>query len=458
MLTSAARRWPDHEGIVLRLAGTWAAVGDHDMARSLLVVRLRQHPSSEAAHRLGTIMLDAGEDALRSVEDDIRRVDPYVAEALWARLLHERSDWEGSAARCQAALAVDPGALGTRRRLTDALVRCGRYDESLAQARQVVAAADPPAGNDRWAVIIAASAVGAWGDVRSQSIELGWPIDAGDAPMDEPLERCLVRFPDGTYEAVDRTGPATGVVVSIARPDARQRHGWRVLIEPTPVVDPRAVGADLIAGPEEELDLDLDLDAADLGAAPDPDRGDREPPAGVDIGMEDLDDLDEWAELAGIDELESLEDLDHLDIGGLGGTAGAAPAAPHAPGPLEWVTYPLLGVLQEVESHVFDVIGVWVDQVAWLGLRTRIEDTGAVAWIHAAGFDVDDLPGSAHGVPAQGMLASVAVPAGADLGPLWAAIRDARWPGPLVAPLLAMAVGDAESAARHRAAAAAFGL
>ncbi|HET9051502.1 MAG TPA: hypothetical protein VFO60_07340 [Candidatus Dormibacteraeota bacterium] len=163
---------------------------------------------------------------------------PVLAAFARARVHAHHSRWRECMSECAAAVAIDPTLRNTRRLWAAAAGEVREWPVVLETLGWLVDSGDAVAA-DRWALVVAASALGDWGTVRSASAALGFDLPAGEGPVDARLGLCHV-VPRGAGrsnpgETGLLTSPAVARILSVAPPGAPQRAGDIVVVAPNPL-------------------------------------------------------------------------------------------------------------------------------------------------------------------------------------------------------------------------------
>ena len=243
MLLRALGDAPDNTGLLLLANSALQALGARDKAAALLWAFVERAPEQAEDIIVELISLIPAEDGegLDKLAGIMDRHLPFLG--LWCRahLAFRAQDWAGVGEQLEKFIAERPESMGARKFWAEAAMRGGDFATAARLRKELVELVqkhDEDPGNDRWDLLVAASAAQDWGTVRQTCMDMGFDVEPGDEVLDDPGAWVRIRYHEGgeyTDHMAVRTGPVTARILTVARPaDPQHVKDW-VVFEPTPL-------------------------------------------------------------------------------------------------------------------------------------------------------------------------------------------------------------------------------
>lgn len=255
---------PDASELVRALSGVLSSLGHARAAADRLWQQLDTDPGDQRlALALGTTLIEAADgEGVRRLADRLAQSgnapDAHWTRARWAAA---ESRWADVLEQCEAALALAPERINTRRLAATAATRLGDHataqrlyleilEHALPAGSEGVAAEDQHRvvqEPDLWHLITAATANRDWAVVRSTGALLGIEFDEPEGPVEEEWQLITLRATRTNGARTDlpalRTGPATARVLPVLGDDLALNHGDTVVFSPALLERPPAEDA-----------------------------------------------------------------------------------------------------------------------------------------------------------------------------------------------------------------------
>ncbi|MFJ9696832.1 hypothetical protein [Kitasatospora sp. NPDC101183] len=252
--------------LVWALSGVLTSLGHARAAADLLWEQLDADPGDQRlALGLGSTLIEAGDgEGVRRLADRLAAAGK-VPDAHWTRARWAAAEgrWAEVLEQCEAALAVAPERINTRRLAATAATRLGDHATAQRLYLELLEHALPAEGTpeeerhrtvqepDLWHLITAATANRDWAVVRSTGALIGIEFDEPEGPVEEEWQLIALRATRTNGAPTDlpalRTGPATARVLPVLGDDLTLNHGDTVVFSPALLEQPPAEDA-----PEEE--------------------------------------------------------------------------------------------------------------------------------------------------------------------------------------------------------------
>jgi hypothetical protein len=198
-------------------------------------------PDLRHAGLLTQFLIAEGRDAeIQQMVAETMRSEPVTATWLQAQLHAARAMWRECMDDCERIIAAVPDAKNSRRLLARAARETGHWDVAVQRLHEVCVS-DAAQPDDQWQLIVAASVLGDWTQVRQAADRLDMKLE-GEGPIDGHFGTCWVlpkdEAPSGDSYFAVRTSPAVAKIVSVMPPERPQRAGDVVVIDPVPLEPP----------------------------------------------------------------------------------------------------------------------------------------------------------------------------------------------------------------------------
>ncbi len=171
------------------------------------------------------------------LEEKVLAADPPMGVALRARRQWVDREWADCITTCREAVALDTTFINTRRIWANAARQLEDWSTAVSVLEEVVAHPECT-DQDRWALIVAASAAQDWPALRTCAVSLGFPMDLEGGEPNDSAGRCVISTREGGREqryAALRIGPASARIFVVSYPGTTQRAGDIVVFEPSPL-------------------------------------------------------------------------------------------------------------------------------------------------------------------------------------------------------------------------------
>lgn len=240
-LYAAMDRLPDDTGLLMTACSALSAMNAGDEARELLWSFIKRNPETceDAADALIRYTPHEASDELHELADHVEEKLPHMAH--WVRLYiaYRAMNVEDVAVQAEKFLALKPNSIGARMIWANTAMSAKDFTEATRLREEIAAIALeeelPDVNNYRWDILVAATCAQNWERVRATCIAMGFDVEPGDAPIDEPGQYVRIRYEeDGGWRTAfaQRTGPVTARILSGFWPRQAQRTQDLVVFDP----------------------------------------------------------------------------------------------------------------------------------------------------------------------------------------------------------------------------------
>jgi hypothetical protein len=243
-LYAAMEELPDDFGLLAAACSALSAMNAEGEARDLLREHIRRHPDDceEAVDAFIRYTPSGLGDELAELADHLEANLPNLPHmAHWVRLYRAYRDLslEDVVAQAGLFLAEKPESIGARMIWANTAMAAREFDEATRLRREIIDLAlkreDSDVNSYRWDLLVAATCAGEHKLVRDTCIAMGFKIEPGDAPIDDPDQYVRIRYEEeGCWNTAvaRRNGPVTARIISGFWPKQIQRTEDLVVFDP----------------------------------------------------------------------------------------------------------------------------------------------------------------------------------------------------------------------------------
>lgn len=244
-LYTAMEALPEDTDIVFAACSALSAMNAYEDIRSLLWAYIKRYPAT-CENVVDELIRHTPHDMPEELErlaDFVQARMPHVAD--WARLYMacRANRLEDVETHARAFLEKRPDSRGGRMLWADVAMNNKDFSTATRLRKEILElemqAEDSQPDPYRWELMVAATCLGDWKTVRDTCIAMGFAVEPGDTPIDDPAgEYVRIRFmEDGEFctTFARRTGPVTARIISCSWPRQLQRLDDLVVFDPLPL-------------------------------------------------------------------------------------------------------------------------------------------------------------------------------------------------------------------------------